>query len=245
LVEDNEHNQILAKAFIERSNGIVEIAGNGKIALEMLSQKPAYDLIVMDIQMPVMDGLQTTTQIRKKLKINTPIIGCSAHALASERNMCLEMGMNDYITKPYTEAEFVSSIAYMIEYGIGQAKHESEHSTASPDQFDAVFEAIEKEFGSDAKVKLLRAMVSRVPDDIENLRTMMDSGDFKPLAELIHNLAGSFGSLKMFEGLELAREHENAIKKNNIALAKITHKRLTNYLERFMNYSSELPVSEQ
>jgi CheY-like chemotaxis protein len=245
LVEDNEHNQILAKAFIERSNGIVEIAGNGKIALDMLTQNPAYDLIVMDIQMPIMDGLQTTSQIRKKLKINTPIIGCSAHALASERNMCLETGMNDYITKPYTEAELVGSIAYMLEYGIGQAKHESENSTATPDQFDAVFEAIKKEFGPDAKVKLLRAMVKRVPNDLENLQKMMHADDFKHLAELIHNLAGSFGSLKMFEGLELAREHENAVKKNNKEMAKITHKRLSNYLERFMHYSSELPVSEQ
>ena len=245
LVEDNEHNQILAKAFIERSNGIVEIAGNGKIALEMLTQNPAYDLIVMDIQMPIMDGLQTTSQIRKKLKINTPIIGCSAHALASERNMCLETGMNDYITKPYTEAELVGSIAYMLEYGIGQAKHESENSTATPDQFDTVFEAIKKEFGPDAKVKLLRAMVKRVPNDLENLQKMMHADDFKHLAELIHNLAGSFGSLKMFEGLELAREHENAVKKNNKELAKITNKRLSNYLERFMHYTSELPVSEQ
>ena len=245
LVEDNEHNQILAKAFIERSNGIVEIAGNGKIALEMLTQNPAYDLIVMDIQMPIMDGLQTTSQIRKKLKINTPIIGCSAHALASERNMCLETGMNDYITKPYTEAELVGSIAYMLEYGIGQAKHESENSTAIPDQFDTVFEAIKKEFGPDAKVKLLRAMVKRVPNDLENLQKMMHADDFKHLAELIHNLAGSFGSLKMFEGLELAREHENAVKKNNKELAKITNKRLSNYLERFMHYTSELPVSEQ
>lgn len=245
LVEDNEHNQILAKAFIERSNGIVEIAGNGKIALEMLAQKPAYDLIVMDIQMPIMDGLQTTTQIRKKLKINTPIIGCSAHALASERNMCLETGMNDYITKPYTEAELVGSIAYMLEFGIGQAENKSEHATTTPDRFDAIFGAIEKEFGHDAKIKLLRAMVDRVPTDIENLSTMMQSGDLKHLAELIHNLAGSFGSLRMFEGLELAREHENMVKKNNAELAKLTHKRLTDYLERFMQYFAELPVSEQ
>jgi PleD family two-component response regulator len=66
LVEDNEHNQILAKTYIERRNGIVEIAGNGKIALEMLSAANPYDLILMDIQMPTIDGIEACKIMRSK-----------------------------------------------------------------------------------------------------------------------------------------------------------------------------------
>jgi PAS domain S-box-containing protein len=240
LVEDNEHNQILAKTYIERRNGIVEIAGNGKIALEMLAKNNPYDLILMDIQMPIMDGLQTTTQIRNKLKITTPIIGCSAHALASERNMCLEMGMNDYITKPYSEAELVNSVAYMIENGLGNAPQPTLSSTRGNDQFDSVFDEIAREFGQDAKTKLINLMVERVPGDLIQMEALMESKNYKQFAELIHNLAGSLGSLKMYEGLELAREFENAIKRNNFPLATKAHKRLVTYLERFIQYTNEL-----
>ena len=240
LVEDNEHNQILAKTYIERRNGIVEIAGNGKIALEMLSAANPYDLILMDIQMPIMDGLQTTTQIRKKLKITTPIIGCSAHALASERNMCLETGMNDYITKPYSEAELVNSVAHMIEHGIGNAPQPTLGSTSGSDQFDFVFDEIAREFGQDAKTKLFKLMVERVPGDLIQMEAIMETKNYTQFAELIHNLAGSLGSLKMYEGLELAREFENAIKRNNFPLAAQAHKRLVTYLERFIQYANEL-----
>lgn len=240
LVEDNEHNQILAKTFLERREGTVEIAGNGKIALEMLHKNGMYDLILMDIQMPIMDGLQTTKQIRKQLKIDTPIIGCSAHALASERNMCIEMGMNDYITKPYTEAELVNSVANMIETGIGLTVNEDAKVKLATDHFDRIFDAIQHEFGTDAKTQLFNAMVNRVPSDIFQLKSMLDSDDYKPLAELVHNLAGSFGSLRMFEGLELARELENAVKKNNKPSAKRSHSKLNDYLMRFEEYAAQV-----
>ena len=239
LVEDNEHNQILAKTYIERRKGSVEIAGNGKIALAMLAKSNPYDLILMDIQMPIMDGLQTTIQIRNKLKITTPIIGCSAHALASERNMCLETGMNDYITKPYSEAELVNSVANMIERGIGQVPQPTLDSTSGSDQFDFLFDEIAQEFGQDAKTKLIKLMVERVPGDLKKMEGMMKSKNYKQFAELIHNLAGSLGSLKMHEGLKLAREFENAIKKNNFPLAAKAHKRLVTYLERFIRYTEE------
>jgi PAS domain S-box-containing protein len=240
LVEDNEHNQILAQTFLQRRGAVVEIAGNGKIALNLLQKENSFDLILMDIQMPIMDGLQTTRQIRTKLKIETPIIGCSAHALASERNLCLETGMNDYITKPYTEAELVNSVAFMLEHGIGKAHTEATQKSVNPDHFELVFEEIKREFGPDAKTQLLNAMIYRVPNDIHGIDTMMETNDFNQLAELLHNLAGSFGSLRMYEGLEIAREFENAVKKNNKAFAVDAQKRLKDYLERFMLYTTQL-----
>ena len=109
LIEDNEHNQILAKTYLERNNAVVTIAGNGLIGLEML-RKNTYDCVFMDVQMPVMDGIQATKIIRKEINSSIPIIGCSAHSLESEKSNCIEIGMSDYITKPYSEQDLLFAI---------------------------------------------------------------------------------------------------------------------------------------
>ncbi len=102
LVEDNVINQRVAKRMVENMGYKVEIANNGQEALEMLNKKK-YDLVLMDIQMPVLDGLRATQKIRVK-EINTdehiPIIAMTAHAQKEDRDRCLEAGMDDYLSKP-------------------------------------------------------------------------------------------------------------------------------------------------
>ncbi len=114
LVEDNEYNQILARTYLERNAAVVEIAGNGLIALQVLEQQ-SFDVILMDIQMPGIDGLETTEKIRNAMCLNFPVIGCSAHAMETEKIRCLQAGMNDYITKPYSEQDLVGAILRTIQ----------------------------------------------------------------------------------------------------------------------------------
>lgn len=99
ITEDNELNQLLMGHILQNHNIRFDIASNGKEAIEMLRDRP-YDLILMDLQMPIMDGYETTRQIRKILQLDTPIIAISAHAISREREQCLEAGMNDYLSKP-------------------------------------------------------------------------------------------------------------------------------------------------
>jgi len=100
LVEDNEFNQQVVLGFLEDTNVQVDVANNGLIALEKLASKQ-YDLILMDIQMPEMDGLTATKEIRKQAQFKEmPIIAMTAHAMPEELNKCLEVGMNEYFTKP-------------------------------------------------------------------------------------------------------------------------------------------------
>lgn len=87
----------------------MEFAEDGEAAVEM-ARKQAYDIILMDLQMPKMNGYEATRQIRKMLKTTTSIIACTAHSLVGERMKCIEAGMNDYISKPYTEAVLVEAI---------------------------------------------------------------------------------------------------------------------------------------
>jgi PAS domain S-box-containing protein len=116
LVEDNQLNQILAKKVLTDWKWKVEIAENGKVALEKL-EKGNFDLILMDIQMPEMDGYETTRKIRTTFshpKSDIPIMAMTAHALAGEAEKCLNVGMNDYISKPFDKKVLFSKILSMI-----------------------------------------------------------------------------------------------------------------------------------
>ena len=100
LVEDDDLNIFLIKKLSILWGINVEIAKNGKKAIEILKTK-TFDLILMDVQMPLMDGLKATKYIRENLKIVTPIIGLTANAVKSDKQKCLNAGMTAYITKPF------------------------------------------------------------------------------------------------------------------------------------------------
>lgn len=100
LAEDNALNVKLVEAVFVNSGIQITVAGNGKEAIEALS-KNNFDLILMDMQMPEMDGYQATTYIRQTLKNDIPIIAMTAHVMEGEREKCLQLGMNDYIPKPF------------------------------------------------------------------------------------------------------------------------------------------------
>ncbi|UQZ89893.1 hypothetical protein C4J81_11990 [Deltaproteobacteria bacterium Smac51] len=100
LVEDNDMNQLIAKKLLEKKGLKVEVANNGQEAIDKL-QATDYELVLMDIQMPVMDGISATLKIREMEKFNNlPIIAMTAHAMSGDREKSLESGMNDHVTKP-------------------------------------------------------------------------------------------------------------------------------------------------
>jgi CheY-like chemotaxis protein len=104
LAEDNELHQRLIKAFLEKFNVNLEIVNNGKELLEKLEKERKYDLVLMDIQMPVMDGYSATEAIRKNPKYkDLLIIGLTAFAMDGDMQVAISKGMNDYITKPIDE----------------------------------------------------------------------------------------------------------------------------------------------
>ena len=101
LAEDNLVNQKLAMMMLSKAGYTVQIVSNGRLAVEAFTQNPdQYDLILMDIQMPEMDGLEATRQIREKGFTDIPIVAMTANAMKGDREKCLESGMNDYISKP-------------------------------------------------------------------------------------------------------------------------------------------------
>jgi signal transduction histidine kinase/DNA-binding response OmpR family regulator len=105
--EDNKMNQMLLRMLFEQWNMNIDIAENGDIAVEKL-KKEKYAMVLMDIQMPVMDGFTATRKIRNELKENIPIIAMTANVLPGEKDKCFEVGMTGYISKPINESELYS-----------------------------------------------------------------------------------------------------------------------------------------
>ena len=115
LVEDNLVNQRLAVRILEKAGHRVTTAGNGKIALQILEEQ-SVDLVLMDVQMPEMDGFEATGLIREKEQRSgehLPIIAMTAHAMRGDRERCLTAGMDDYITKPIASAALLEMVAAM------------------------------------------------------------------------------------------------------------------------------------
>ena len=101
LVEDVVINQILAQEILQEFGAIVSVADNGKVALEMLERHGAFDVVLMDIQMPVMDGFEATERIRQNPKYaDMPILAMTANALDIDVDNCLAIGMQGHISKP-------------------------------------------------------------------------------------------------------------------------------------------------
>jgi signal transduction histidine kinase/ActR/RegA family two-component response regulator len=116
VAEDNEINQRLIDYVLTRAGGMVQLAGNGVQAIDCLREDKTFDLIIMDLQMPEMDGYQTTEYIRNTLQLSTPIIAMTATAMAGEHLQCLRSGMNEYMTKPFEFADLYKRIAVLLSY---------------------------------------------------------------------------------------------------------------------------------
>ncbi|MBN4061972.1 PAS domain S-box protein [Bacteroidales bacterium AH-315-I05] len=130
LVEDHELNQFMATTMLEEQGFEVDVANNGKIAIEKLKEKQ-YDIILMDVQMPVMGGIEATKIIRKNLSSKIPIIALTANALKGDREKYLAVGMNEYISKPFDPDDLYEKIANLLN-GKTRISHSNSQAVATP-----------------------------------------------------------------------------------------------------------------
>jgi len=114
IAEDEEFNYLLLKYILEKNGYKTIRASNGVEALEIYRSDLHLDLIVMDVKMPVMSGLEATIEIRKKDK-KIPIIALTAYALPGDREMCMDAGSSDYISKPIEKGDFLTRVKNLIE----------------------------------------------------------------------------------------------------------------------------------
>ncbi|MCB0295489.1 MAG: response regulator [Calditrichaeota bacterium] len=120
VAEDNIVNQKFAQRLLEKSGFNVDVAANGREVLEAI-ERIKYDLVLMDVQMPEMDGLETTARIREREKESgrrLPVIALTANAVKGDRERCLAAGMDEYITKPIKRTHLLRVIQELVEKAV-------------------------------------------------------------------------------------------------------------------------------
>jgi CheY-like chemotaxis protein len=115
LVEDNDFNRAVARKTLERYRGTVVEAVNGKVSVELLAVDREFDLILMDLQMPEMDGIEATKHLKETLGIKIPVIALTSNAFKSEIELCRQVGFIDYVTKPFEEHVLINVIAQNLD----------------------------------------------------------------------------------------------------------------------------------
>ena len=189
LVEDNLMNQALAKSRMKSWHCNIDIADNGKIALKQL-EHTMYDLILMDIQMPEMDGYETTKRIRK-LKppiCNIPIIAMTADASSNDEEKSLKTGMNDYISKPFNPESLYNKIIYHTKQ---KADNEDENIVDEKDadnHVDLSFLKKESLGDDDLFIFLINTFIANFESFLINVKAGIKSKDFESIYKESHKI---------------------------------------------------------
>jgi CheY-like chemotaxis protein len=204
LVEDNEMNRFIAIQSLSYLGFEVIEAENGKIAIDKVSSFE-FDLILMDIQMPVMDGLEATGYIRNQLKNNTPIIALTANAFKHDIELYMSKGMNDYIIKPYDEDDFFRKIEYVMLF-----KNETKLKNASPQHeeqplFDlAVLEKMSRGDQSFIR-KMMSIFIDVTKENTVKMEQFLVQDDWKNMKSVAHKIKPSIDQLEIKSLKEIIR----------------------------------------
>ncbi len=213
LVEDNLINQQVICGILHKLNyKSIHLAEHGKQALEII-QDHHIDLVLMDIQMPVMDGLEATRQIRlmpqDSGKNDLPIIAITAHALKSDYDRCIQSGMNDFVTKPILPEILDSTIIKWLKPSVKNSHtapqsypHENNLDTLIQDEKTSVlpvfdYNNLKRKMMGDEKLtkQILHAFYPSLQEKIEEMSEAIRNGQQEKIARLAHNLKGSTGNV--------------------------------------------------
>lgn len=197
LVEDNDMNRFIAVQSLDYLGFETFESENGLKAIEMVENN-TFDLILMDIQMPVMDGVEATVFIREKLKVNTPIIALTANAFKQDIDLYLSKGMNDFVTKPYDEQVFFRKIDHVMSISFHNALNEESINKVNPAKFDTApllydlhqLKVISRDNDEFVK-KMVAIFISISRENCIILHEAFDKGDLETINKTAHKIKPS------------------------------------------------------
>ncbi|WBO85403.1 PAS domain S-box protein [Hymenobacter yonginensis] len=200
LVEDNEYNRVLAKSFLRQAHIEVIEAENGAVAVD-LARRQQFDLVLMDVQMPIMNGYEATSQLRKELGLTIPIIALTANAIRGDNQACLTAGMDDYLSKPFHEDELLKMV------------HEWLLSPPNTDAANSLYrtDLLRQAAHNDANFVtfMLRTFVSSSTDVLQALHAGLAAHDLPALRGAAHKIKPSLRHLQIKQVLALMEQLEN------------------------------------
>jgi len=242
LVEDHEMNQLMALTVLEQWNCKVDTADNGSIAIEKIKNKN-YDIVLMDIQMPVMGGIEATEIIRNEMpdpKSSVPIIAITANALKGDREKYIAAGMNEYISKPFESHVLYRKIANLIKDSNGEADHSQQELGKSntlllaedvghPKLYDLNLLKKISNGNDDVVLEMIESFIETVAESLAELDEFSENKEWDRLSATAHRMRPSLDVLGIC-GIEkeirlierYARERKNTEKLPGL-VAKLNH----------------------
>ncbi|MCC2545574.1 PAS domain-containing protein [Hymenobacter sp. BT175] len=197
LVEDNEINRDLARLLLEDWGVVLDEAADGYEALALFEQKE-YDVVLMDIQMPGMNGMEATARLRQHpdpRRAAVPILALTANAFRSDTDQYLAAGMNDCLAKPYDETEMYRKLVALV--------------AAPPAPRYDLSRLRELAQGKEAFVlKIVRSFLTNIPGSLQQLRAAVQAGEWTRVAEVVHNVKPNFAALGITDAAPLVEELE-------------------------------------
>ncbi len=249
LVEDNEINQQVAREILESAGLIVSVAGDGQAAVERVRAE-AFDAVLMDVQMPIMDGYSATREIRKDERFETlPIIAMTAHAMAGDADKSLACGMNGHITKPIEPDRMFAELAKWVGSrtrtdDAPPAKGVNKQATVLDDKtlpeilngFDLT-EGLKRLQGNQMLYrKLIISFAESCRDALDQIRTAISRQDWEAVHHQAHSLKGSSGNLAADDVHAAAQALEKLVKNNSDrAPSEAARTRCLGHLDREVN----------
>jgi signal transduction histidine kinase/DNA-binding response OmpR family regulator len=246
LAEDNKVNQRVALKMLEQLGCQVDVAPDGERAVAAL-EASTYDVVIMDCQMPVMDGFEATRAIRAREVDghHTPIIAMTANAMASDRERCLEAGMDGYLTKPVRQDELTAAVSQWLPTRTEEvrtpaptpgASHEPAHRAGGgPVLLDLDhLRSLREVGGPDAEAfiqQLVEAFESEAAEELEQIRSAVADADATGLVRAAHRLKGSALNLGCHAMADTAGELESLGRSGETAGADTLFERLHDQFE--------------
>jgi signal transduction histidine kinase/CheY-like chemotaxis protein/HPt (histidine-containing phosphotransfer) domain-containing protein len=223
LVDDNYLNLKLASTMLNNLGCEVTVTHNGQEALSELANTH-FDLVFMDVQMPVMDGYETTKLIRKKLKLDIPIIGLSANVYKEDIDLCYESGMDDYLSRPYTIKSFHEKVFKWAPYKIIGEIDKEDDTIENPPTRLTNLAFLEQVFNGDKEkvIETVKDFMLHNEEMINILGEAIDMKDYSKIATVAHNIRSSLQTVGLDSLYEVLSDIESISKgnKNVILLEK-------------------------
>lgn len=208
LVEDNEINRFMAQTILENWKLHVTCAENGAIAVEKLTHD-SFDVVLMDMQMPVLDGLQATWMIRNKLKCNTPIIALTANAVKGEFEKCVEVGMNDFLSKPYTQEALQTALIRVLKLQPSMTQDSiTEKQPIASDWIDLSLLIQNTNNNTQFMRKMIHLMISETEQRLEEIPRLLQLNDQASIRSIAHSMKPSIDHVAHANVRELVRKVE-------------------------------------
>ena len=219
LAEDNAINQRLAVTLLEKAGHLVKVAQNGREALELL-QQAHFDLVLMDMQMPEMDGIEATQRIRareQQIGGHMPIIAMTANAMEGDRELCLNAGMDAYVPKPIQPRVLFATIETLLKSAVGDSPRRIEDKAAPDENFD--YAAAVAKTDPDI-LEIIGAMVlAEIPQYMANIENTLLLGEPVELQRAAHTLKGLLGNFGAKPAVRWAQLIEDSAEQGNLLIS--------------------------